>query len=87
MNEQPKWLARAKETYKFHRSRLISTDDWTLEKTAKALRRSIGPISEDLLIARWCKTHEKQIENFTYAYEAIEFIKGKKREQDLTEIE
>ena len=87
MSEQPKWLERAKETYKIHRARLMSTDDWTLAKTAKLLRRSIGPISEDLLIARWCKTHEKHLENFKYAYEAIEFIKKKKREQETEEIE
>lgn len=86
MIEQQKWLERAKATYKFHRSRLISNDKWTIAMTAKDLRRGIGPVSEDLLIARWCKTHEKQLEKFKYAYEAIGYIKEKQDEQDLAEL-
>lgn len=86
MIEQQKWLERAKDTYKFHRSKLISNDKWTISQTAKALRRGIGPVSEDLLIARWCKTHEKQLEKFKYAYEAIKYIKQKQDEQDLAEL-
>lgn len=83
---QPKWLEKAKETYKYHRIKLLSTDDWTVTKTAKSLRRSIGSISEDLLIARWCKTHEKQIEAFSYAYEALAFIREKQLQQDVAEL-
>jgi hypothetical protein len=88
MNKQPKWIERAKETYKFHRSRLISQDgDWNITKTSKALKRSLGSICEDLLIATWCKTDEKQIEKFEYAYEALEFIRKKQKEIDLAEID
>lgn len=83
---QPKFLTKAKETYSFHRSKLLSNDKWNTTSTAKALRRSIGSISEDLLIARWCKTHEKQIEKFKYGYEAIEWIKEKQKEQEKEEI-
>ena len=86
MKEQPKWLERAKETYNFHRSKLISTDDWILEKTARALRRSRGSVANDIVIARWCKTHEKEIERFEFAYQALEFIQKKQREQELQEI-
>jgi len=83
----PKWIEKAKETYKFHRSKLLSEDKWTAAMTAKSLRRSLGGVSEDLLICRWCKTHEKQLEKFKYAYEALEFIREKQRELDLDEIE
>lgn len=86
MNKQPKWLERAKETYRFHRSRLLSDDNWTLIKTAWALKRSIGSVGEDIMIARWCKTHEKQLEDFLYARDALKFIRKKQREQDLAEI-
>ena len=86
MSEQPKFIEKARETYKFHRSKRISNEKWTTVQTAKALRRSIGSISEDLLIARWLKTHEKQLEKFKYAYEALEFIREKQKEQDLDEI-
>lgn len=84
---QPKWLLKAKETYAFHRSKLLSTDKWTTVQTSKSLRRGLGSISEDLLIARWCKTHEKQLEKFKYAYEAIEWIREKQKAQELEEIE
>jgi len=85
--QQPKWLEKAKETYRFHRSKLLAHDKWNTSQTAKSLRRSIGSICEDLLIARWCRTHEKQLEKFKYAYEALEFIREKQKEQDLAEIE
>lgn len=87
MSKQPKFIEKAKETYRFHRSKLELSDDWNLTKTAKALRRSLGSISESLLIARWCRTHENQLEKFEYAYQAIEFIRAKQKEQNLTEIE
>lgn len=87
MTEQPKFIQRAKETYSFHREKCLSHDNWTLGMTSRALRRSSGSVSEDLLIARWCKTHEKQIEKFTYSYEALEFIRNKQREVDLGELE
>lgn len=87
MSEQPKWIEKARETYKYHRSKLLSNDDHTVAKTAKYLRRSFGSVAEDLLIARWLRTHEKQLEKFKYAYQALEFIRDKKKEQDLDEIE
>lgn len=86
MNEQPKWLQKAKETYKFHRSKLLKEERWTINQTAKVLRRSLGSICEDLLIAKWLKTDEEKLEKFTYAYEALEFIRKKQRESELDEI-
>lgn len=86
MSELPKWLERAKATYRFHRARLLSVDDWTLAKTASVLKRSIGSVDEDIMIARWCKTHEKQLKDFAYARDALKFIRKKQREQDLAEI-
>ncbi len=87
MSESPKWMEKAKETYKFHRSKLMNDDKWNTAKTAKALRRSIGSISEDLLLARWCKTHEEKLKRFKYAYEALEYIREYQKELELDEIE
>jgi hypothetical protein len=87
MSEQQRWIEKAKETYNFHRSKLLSNNRWTVAKTAKALRRSVGSISEDLMIARWCKTHEKQLSGLKYAWEALEFIRRKQKEQDLDELD
>ena len=83
---QPRWLEKAKETYRFHRSKLMETDKWTSVQTAKSLRRSIGSISEDLLIARSCKLYEKELEKLKYAYEALEFIRAKEFEDETEEI-
>lgn len=87
MSEDPKWIERAKETHRFHRSKLLSDDKWTTTRTAKALRRSIGSVSEDLLICRWLKTHEKELLKFEYAYQALEFIRDKQREEEREEVE
>lgn len=80
--KQPEWLVKAKETYEYHRSHLMSHDKWTLKMTARSLRRSIGSISEDRMIAIWCKTHEKQLEKFDYAKDALEFIRKEKAKEE-----
>ena len=87
MPEQPKYLERAKDTYRFYRSKRLSDDRWTIAKTAKALRRSIGSISEDLMIVKWLRTHDGDLEKFDYANEAIKFIREKQKEQDLEELD
>lgn len=91
MIEKYDWLQRAKETYNFHiRHKLDAADKdekWSLAKTAKILRRSIGSISEDILIASWYKTHRVQLEKFEYAKDALEFIRKREREQHFQELE
>ena len=86
MSEQPKWLERAIATYSFHRSKLLDNDKWSLTQTAKILRRSTGSVSEDLLIARNLKNYPTELEKLDHAYQALEFIRGKQKEQDLEEI-
>ena len=78
-----KWLEKATATYNFHRSKLILDNEWNITKTARALRRSIGSIGEDLMIARWYKTHRKQLERIDNAYEVLEFIRKRKKEMEL----
>ena len=78
------WLEQAKEIHRFHRSKLLSTDgNWTIAYTAKALKRSLGSISESLMIAKWCKTHEPILEKFGSAKEALKFIRQRKKELEL----
>lgn len=86
MSESPKWIQKAKDTHNFHCKRLALDEKWRTTNTAKALRRSIGSISEDLLIARWLRTHEVKLEKFKYAYEALEFIREQERKQEMDEI-
>lgn len=83
---EAKFLTKAKETYRFHREKLLSHDRWTIPMTAHALRRSQGSICEDLLIAKWSKSHEREMDRFDYAYEALKFIREKQKEEDVDEI-
>lgn len=38
-------------------------------------------------IAKWLKTHSNKLEEFEYAYEALEWIRKKQREIDTAEID
>ena len=81
------WLDKAKATRKFHITKKKEDKTWTTGKTAKELRRSIGSVSEDILIADWSRSHPEQIESFDYAYEALEFIRMKKNHFDVEDDE
>jgi hypothetical protein len=79
------WLDRAVEIGKVHAQCCRDDANWTVDKTAKALNRSIGSVSQDITIHDWCKTHEKQLRRCSSLREAMEFIKGKKREMRIGE--
>lgn len=81
------WIDKCVDIYNFHITQLKEERNWTVEKTAAALNRSIGSVSQDLTIATWLRTHEKQIRKFTCAKDALEFIKNKKREMKVRELE
>lgn len=87
MKQSPKWLERARETYKFHRAKILVNDDWTLTDTAKILRRSLGGVCEDIKIARALKIYEKEIEKFDYIYECLEFIRKMEKENEVEKID
>lgn len=77
------WLDRAVEINKFHTQCLKDDENWTLEKTATSLNRSMGSISENLMLASWAKTHEKQLRRCSSMRDAISFVKMRKRELRL----
>ena len=79
------WLDQAKKTLEYHRSKQLSSDGkkWTITMTANTLHRSLGSVCEDLLIAKWSKTHN--LRQFEFAYEALNFIRMKKKEMELEE--
>lgn len=81
------WLERAVQVHNYHVAQLKDEPGWTLEKTAHALNRSTGSVSQDLLIASWFKTHEKQLRRFKSMRDALEFIKGKRREMSTQELD
>lgn len=81
------WLDRAIEIHRFHVTQLRDEPGWTIVKTARILNRSVGSVSEDLLIASWLKTHEKQLKRFDSMREALAFVRSKKREMQLGGID
>ncbi len=83
----PDWIDKAKETYNFHVRNKREHENWTIRNSANALRRSLGSVSQDITIASWLKTHRTQLEKFSFASEALEFIRAKEKEQHWDEIE
>lgn len=81
------WIAKCIDIHNFHVAQLRNEQSWTIEKTAKVLCRSVGSVSQDLLIASWLKTHEKQLKRFRSAKDALEFIRSKKKEMKTQELE
>lgn len=81
------WINRCVEIHNFHVAQVKAEIGWTVEKTAKALQRSVGSVSQDLLIASWLKTHEKKIKRFKCMKDALEFIRECKHEMKTQELE
>jgi hypothetical protein len=84
MSQEPDWLKQARQTAEYHRSQRLTHDKkWTLTQTAKALRRSLGSICEDILIAKESRVYDLEV--FEFQYEALNFIRMKKKERELEE--
>lgn len=81
------WIERAKETHNFHVSKVREDRKWKRADTARALKRSLGSISEDLLIASWMRTHRSQLERFDYAKDALVWIRKREIQLETEEIE
>ena len=79
---KPSWQERVRLVEEYHQEHLRNNASWRIEDTAESLNRSLGGICEDLLLASWLRTHPK-IERFKRIYEALEFIREKKKEMKL----
>lgn len=85
---EPEWLARVKATHKFHITKKAMNKKWGQRDTAKALNKSLGAINEELLVARWLRTHSSKLEEFDYLHDAVEYIRNRKHKLYLeTDIE
>lgn len=60
--------------------------NWTIQKTASALNRSIGSVSQDILLASWSRSHEKVLRRCSSMRDALAFVKLKERESKMKEI-
>lgn len=81
------WITTCIDIHNFHVSQVKAEPNWTIEKTATSLCRSVGSVSQNLLLASWFRTHEKQLRKFRNCKDAIEFIRAKKREMKTQGIE
>lgn len=80
---KPTWIERAVEIRSFHIQCCLDDEKWTIAKTAQALNRSIGSISQDLLIASFLKTHEKQLRRCSSLRDALAYVRQIQREMEL----
>lgn len=80
------WMSRCLDVYNFHAAQLRDEPSWTVSQTADALNRSIGSVSQDLLLASWLRTHERQLKRCNQR-EALEFVRTRKREMRTQELE
>jgi len=78
---KPEWLDKVKKTYYHHQAAVAKNPKHTLAMTAKELNKAIGPVSEELMVAQWLKTHEAQLFKFDYIKEALEWIRSQKHKQ------
>jgi len=80
------WLDRAIQVYNFHVNQLKEESGWTIKKTADALNRSVGSVSQDILLANWSRTHDKQLRRYNSMKDALSFVKAREREFKVREI-
>ena len=74
------WTEKVIAVYNFHVERLRVDKSWTLQNTADELGRSLGTISQYIMLAHWLRTHENKLRSFKSSTAAIEWVKDKKRE-------
>jgi len=80
------WLDRAVQVHNYHVKLCKTCAEWTIAKTAADLNRSVGSVSQDISVAQWVRTHEKQLRRLRSMRDALDYIKSKKREMNGTEI-
>lgn len=75
------FLDRAIQVYNFHVQQNKTESSWTIEKTAKALNRSVGSVCQDIKLANWSRTHDKQLRRCRSMRSALDYINGKEKER------
>jgi hypothetical protein len=72
------WQERVKQVEIYHVNQLKDEPNWRLADTARELNRSIGRVSEDLMLASWMRTHPK-VATFEKVQDALDYVRSKKR--------
>lgn len=69
------WLGRAIEVYNYHSQCLQENKNWTIKQTASDLGRSEGGVVEDLMLANWSRTHERELRKFKNLKDAVKWAR------------
>lgn len=75
------WQDRVVAVHTYHYARLAMDRRWSVRKTAEALNKSSGSISQDLQLAEFLRSYETQLSIFKNYVDALDWMKTKK--QDL----
>lgn len=79
------WLDRAIEVHNFHVRSCKDNPFWTIVRTAEVLNRSVGSVSQDIKLAQWSLTHDKQLRRCSSMKDGLRFIAEKEREMRMRE--
>jgi hypothetical protein len=76
------WIDRVQDTYKYHADKLKLDKAWRIQDTAEMLDRSIGSVSQDLILAGWMKhsnpEEAQMVKRFKHAKDALTYIRHRK---------
>lgn len=78
---QPEWVKRALATQLYHVNSVQANPHHSYRDTAAELKRALGSIQQDLMLASFLQTHEDKLLRMDSAKDAIEFCKKIKKEQ------
>lgn len=76
----PEWITRVRVTAIFYANQIKENPKYTLRDLQKDLNRSIGRLSEDLMLHSFMKTHPK-VETYRKVTDAVEYCRKLKKLQ------
>lgn len=72
------WQQKVQAIHTYHSTRLALDKSWSVRKTATALNRSAGSISQDLQLAEFMRSYEKDLSILKNYVDALDWMKKKK---------
>ena len=84
MTSAPKkqtWQERCKELHEYHIGQVKKTRGWTIRNTAKEVGRSVGCVSEDLMLFEFLRAHP-EIASLRRISDALDWIRDYKVKYD-----
>lgn len=73
IKEDKSWSSRARQIEIYHSGLVIKNPEWSIRKTAKALKMCASTVCEDLQLAKWL-IEDSSLEKYKLRKEALKFI-------------